>query len=176
MTYMSIIDQIKTYEALTPPTLQRIGQPKGEVAKRGILLAPQAQKDLDGAMKLVGRGYVIAVLERWVTGKIIKARIGGKKHGAFLAMLNPPPDQVWELRVTEPQSQGRLFCRFAAKDLMIVTHMNTRSMLGKDGSPNWKRAMDDCVKEWDRLFPGQPPYQAGSVADYISENWEDLNA
>jgi hypothetical protein len=116
-------------------------------------LGPDAQKDLldpsSATNALVGKAYIVAALDRWVLGE----KIYGKKRGEFLDRLKPPPPDVWEIRVTVPAVQARMFGRFAEPDTLILTKFHTRAMLGDKGSQGWNQAMAHCCGSWESMFP-----------------------
>jgi hypothetical protein len=116
---------------------------------------------------LVGKGFVAAAMTRWVSGGRV---YGDKRRGRYLDRLALPPPEVWEIRVTEPIVQARLFGRFAEPDTLILTRFHTRAYLGKKGSAEWNGAMAECVTIWDATFLGIPPYIGSSVHDYVTEN------
>lgn len=173
---MSIRDLIKAHE--DEGTLKCLRPPRGQAATRGILLAPEAQKaiyDANSAIRILGCApATIAALERWVTGALMLVRFGGRKSDGFLAKLDPPPDEVWEFRVTQPRPQVRALGRFAMRDTIVVTHIHTRNSLGSARSPAFEKALSDCVEEWKRLFPVAPPHSGETVSDYISNNFRVL--
>jgi len=173
LTYMSIVQFIKTHEA-NNGVLRRVLPPQGQSASRAALLAPMAQSVLDdqtSAISILGcRPYVQSMLERWVANRPMAVRLSGTKPGAFLARLEPPPSEVWEFRITEPVNHVRVFCRFAMPNLVIVTNLSTRKILGLKGSAAWRSAMELSVAEWRKLFPGVDPHQGASIYDYVTEN------
>ena len=133
-----------------------------------------ALKDLtdpNSALKLLDcRGFVEASLTRWVSGN----RVYGDTRGRFLFRLDPPPPEIWEVRVTEPVVQVRALCRFAEPDTLILTNMPTRHMLGKKGSPAWKAAMTDCLSTWNALFCNVIPFSGQDIHSYVTENCDDF--
>lgn len=141
--------------------------------KRRLFLAQEAQKDLinpsSAINSLVGKAFIIAALERWVLGE----KIYGKKRGEFLDRLDPPPPDIWEIRVTPPSVQARLFGRFAEPDTLILTKFHTRSMLGNKGSQGWVTSMNACRDCWNSLFPNHQCFIANSVRSYVTENCDD---
>lgn len=143
--------------------------------KRELYLTVSAQKEFDNASSAVnffcGRGHIQRAFDRWVTGGRIHASTRKKR---FLKRLGDPPPEIWEIRVTEPTAQGRLFCRFAAVDCLVLTGMHTRKHLGDAGSVAWTQAMADCETQWNTLFPDLPPHSAASLGGYISENFDDV--
>ena len=168
---MSIHDEIS--EHLQAGKLAAFRPPGRKPAKRALFLSEDAQKDLNNPQSavclLVGRGFLEAAMARWVTG--------GRVYGAprFLCRLDPPPKEIWEIRVTEPrEQQARLFCRFAAPDTLIVTAMRTRALLRAYGSPNWASAMARCESAWQQLFPQHQPFSGRRMSDYVLENCDDF--
>jgi hypothetical protein len=120
---------------------------------------------------LVGKGYIAAALTRWVSRDRV---YGDKRRGRYLDRLVAPPPEVWEIRVTEPTVQARLFGRFAEPDTLILTRFHTRSYLGKKGSEAWNAAMTACVQEWEATFPGLSPHTASTIHGYVTENCDDF--
>jgi len=143
--------------------------------KRRLYLAGPAMKDFDDPSSavnlLVRKGFVEAALTRWTTGGLVW---GDKKKGRFLDRLCPPPPEIWEMRVTEPTVQARLFGRFAEPDTLILTNFHTRSYLGAKGSQAWIAAMNNCAQVWDALLPNHPPFSGSTIHDYVTENCDDF--
>ena len=168
---MSILEKIQS--------LERGGKltryiPLSGVPKRCLFLAALALQDLNDPSSatnfLTGRGWVEAALTRWTSGGLVH---GNQRRGLFLDRLSPPPPEIWEIRVYEPNVQSRLFGRFAAPDTLILTKFHTRSYLGSRGSKNWRDAMMACKTTWDRLFE-MPPFSAGTIGEYVTENHDDF--
>jgi hypothetical protein len=120
---------------------------------------------------LCGRGYIEAALAKWTLGERVHS--DGKK-GRFLKDLEPPPPEVWEIRVTEPSVQARLVGRFAEPNTLILVKFYTRQLLGDKGSQGWKRAMENCETQWNKLFPNHAPFSGQSIGDYVTENCDDF--
>ena len=143
--------------------------------QRRLYLAEGALKDLNDPHSavniLVGRGYIEASLTRWVSGGLI---YGDEKRGRFLFKLEPPPPEIWEVRVTEPSIQARLIGRIAEPDTLILTKFYTRQLLGDKGSAAWAGAMSDCVSTWTALFGAIPPFSGASIHDYVTKNCDDF--
>jgi hypothetical protein len=144
-------------------------------ARRRLYLAEQAIRDFnDGGSAvniLVGAGAIEAAMTRWVLGGLV---YGNGKRGLFLDRLDPPPPEVWEIRVIEHNPQARLFGRFAEQDTLVLTAFHTRGHLGKRVSRAWFDAMVACVASWERLFPGTLPFYGCTIHDYVSENCHDF--
>ena len=131
--------------------------PRRQSAQRRIFLTTP---------KLAEDGFVAAALTRFV--------VGDRIYRGFLKRLDPPPEEIWEIRVTQPRPQWRLFGRFAEPDTLILTGFFTRGHLGDKGSEAWREAMADCAERWEALFPNHAPYSAASIHDYVTENCDDF--
>jgi hypothetical protein len=98
-----------------------------------------------------------------------------KGKARFLKRLDPPPPEIWEIRVTEPRVQARLFGRFAEPDTLILFRFHSRGVLrnkkkaaAKDSE--WRIVMTECDDTWNKLFPGIPPFIGTSIHEYVTEN------
>lgn len=121
---------------------------------------------------MIGRGPIEAALMAWTLGDYLPDN--GADEAGFIKRLESPPPEIWEIRVTNPAPQARIFGRFAEPDTFIATDMNTRSFLGRKDSTNWKQACALCAADWAALFPTNLPFQGSVVSDYISENCDDF--
>lgn len=168
---MSIETLIAAAERANPPNLVRFVPRSRHPPKRRAFLTAQAMTDLfdpNSAPNLLGgAGYSLAALTRWTLGERI--------YPEYIKRLDPPPPEIWEIRVTAPRPQWRLFCLFPAMDTLIVTRCHSRSLLGRKGSAEWKRAMTDTAAQWSSLFGTAPPYANGDRSiNYIAENRDDF--
>lgn len=143
--------------------------------RRRAFLTEEAQKDFDDRQSavniLTGRGYIEAALTRWVLGDLV---YGDRQRGRFLVRLDEPPPEIWEVRVTEPVVQARLFCRFIEPDTLIFMKFHTRAHLGKKDSTAWQDAMDACATKWGELFPQRLPFTGAAIHDYVTEKCDDF--
>lgn len=176
---MSIVDEIASAEA--SGKLIRFAPKSRRPLVRRLFLAQEAFKDLDDPQSatniMTGRGHIIAALERWVRGGQIYADNG---KGRFLKRLDGPPPEIWEIRVTQPVVNARLFGRFAYASTLILTNFHTRPYLGPKyvkGKPSakWIKAMESCEDSWNNLFPCTPPMAGNTVHAYITENCDDFH-
>ena len=119
---------------------------------------------------LVGRGFVEASLTRWTSGGLVY----GDTRGRFLFRLEPPPPEIWEVRVTEPVVQARLLGRFAEPDTLVLTKFHTREKLRKRGSTGWNAAMVECERTWQDLFGFEAPHGGAIIHDYVTENCDEF--
>lgn len=174
MTYMSIKEALRKLEADRKLHAYQPARTRRQ-ARRRAFLAAEALKDFDdphsAVNMLTGRGYIEAALTRWVSGGLV---YGDQRRGRFLVRLDAPPPEIWEVRVTEPVAQARLFCRFPEPDTLVFTKFHTRRHLGPKGSQAWLDAMEACARRWRDLFPGVPPFVGSTIHDYITENCDDF--
>lgn len=159
--------------------LVRFTPRKGLASKRGLFMTVPLDTALSHPNSTVAhykaRKHILRLFERWVTGELMTISMNGGGTGAFIAQLDPPPPDIWELRVTEPRPQFRVFCRFIAKDLIVATCVRTRDELGprsvrsKKRSKAWTDAMYDCKTQWDKILPGTTPIAGHLSTDFVTE-------
>lgn len=119
------------------------------------------------------------MMERWVAGEPMKVKLGGAGRGAMLARLDPPPSDVWELRITDPSPQFRIFCQFVAPDILLATYVENRAVLGERNrgrkrSQAWSNAMYSCANEVAELIAPHGSFTAGTIEEYVTENYYAL--
>jgi len=176
-------DAVLTYMSMPGKITALVGSgklarytPRGQrPPKRRLYLAMQALADLQNpssaVIMLSGRGFIESALSRWTLGGRIW---GNSKRGLFLDRLDPPPSEIWEIRVTEPSVQARLFGRFAAPDTLVLTTFYTRTLLGKKGSAQWRHAMQECQSIWKDAFGSDEPFSGPTIHQYVTENCDDF--
>jgi hypothetical protein len=145
-------------------------------------LSESARKDLEdpnSATNILGvRGFIESAMTRWVLGQRVFADEKGKPR--FMKRLDPPPPEIWEIRVVEPRVQARLFGRFAEPDTLILTRFHSRGVLRDKKKKSaardseWQVAMNECHATWDKLFPGIAPFSGDDIHAYVTENCDDF--
>ena len=145
---------------------------------RRLNLTEQAHKDradpnspVNLLMGSSGRGSVEAALMLWSLGDQVYGTDEGKC--SFLCRLEPPPREIWDIRVTAPVPQARLFGRFIEPNTLILTNFHTRDFLGRKGSSNWAYAMNTCEATWKTLF-GDALFVSENIREYVTENCDDF--
>lgn len=145
--------------------------PRIRRAKRRLYLHKRAVAELTSSTSTFAvlglQGRIRDVLERWTVGDRVWTDAEGKPR--FLKPLFPPAPNVWEMLMTEPRAQVRMFFVFAEPDTIFMSYMRTRSFLGRRSSQNWKEAKSECIATWNALFP-YPPFQGSRITDYVTEN------
>jgi len=175
LTYMSIASIIVALEGQGRLARYVPSRTKRRPRRRLFMTAGFEKKlnDPNSAVNLlVGRGAIEAALTAWTLGDYLPDN--GNGGAGFIKRLEPPPPEIWEIRVTHPAPQARIFGRFAEPDTLIVTDMCTRELLKKKGSRAWQKACADCATEWASLFRANGPHQGTIVSDYITENCDDF--
>lgn len=145
--------------------------------KRRLYLSAGAHTEFQNPQSavnlLVPRGDIEAAMVRWVTGGRVFADLDTRKP-LFLKELEPPPPDIWEIRVYERQPQARLVGAFLERDTLIVSRIHTRNFLGSKKSLAWQEAMAAALADFVGLL-GIKPMRRNRVGDYISENFDDFD-
>lgn len=145
---------------------------------RRVLCPPGVLAELDpGTSRMIGAGNA-GQLRAWLDGFIAGRRItvgSGGGRDVDLKILNPPADEVWELRKRERPST-RIFGRFAMKDVFIATNIRTAEDLfavewlsgDRVTWPVWRQEIRRCKAVWRSLFLDYQPVSGGRPDDYVS--------
>lgn len=154
--------------------------PPGRPMRRRLYLAAGLYREMGdhrSGLKFFGQMPAVqAVFKRWVCGDSVSMRLNDNGHEALLARLKPPPEDIWELRVTEPKPQLRIFACFAATDILVGMSAVNRDRLGRAfarsgrQSKLWTEAMYGCQAEWRRLFGGAAAFRGRQARDYVSKD------
>jgi hypothetical protein len=172
LTYKSISDLLQQLER-DGKILRFVPKTRSLPARRLYLgtIAERERTSKDSAVNIiVGAGFVEASLTRWSSGGRIFA--DDRQKPRFLKELEPPPNDIWEIRVTEPVVQGRLLGAFIERDTLILLKLCTRAMLRNKSSPAWASVMRECESAWVGIFGSVPRMHAADIGDYVSENYD----
>lgn len=120
-----------------------------------------------------------ADLEVFVKGQELGMCLTPHEAGnAYMGLLDPPSDGVWDIRSRGPSPGLRIIGHFAATDVFVGLIYAPRSVrvpwtprlpLGSHNSPEWVRIINQCKAGWRQLFHSYLPYQGVSIHDYISK-------
>jgi hypothetical protein len=134
--------------------------------KRRIFVAPKIAALLngDGAIDAMFPSVEAErVLSTFVAGYLVTlSRKGAKSDLEQLIGL----DEVWALCFRKPRPGWRLFGRFVAQDVLVLTKAYDRHELG--GKTNYHRLAEAVIAEWESCFSGIPPYRASEVTGYLT--------
>jgi hypothetical protein len=176
---MSITPHIAALEAAGK--LRRYVPRSRHPTRRCLFLTESAVRDLEDPNSATNildvRGFIEGAMAHWVLGgRVYKDDRGNAR---FLKRLDPPPPEIWEIRVTEPRVQARLFGRFAEPDTLVLTRFHGRGVLKKKKkvvtkNDEWQIVMMECEATWKRLFLGFSPFSSKTVHEYVTENCDDF--
>ena len=114
-------------------------------------------------------GQLLRDFDRFIEGGRITIRDGGYRSGpAYLARLEPPTTELWEIRSVDPRPGLRVMGRFAEPDVFVALLLLQRKSLGAGDSQAWRQAECDCKARWRQLFPDHAPHAGKRVCDYVS--------
>lgn len=126
-------------------------------------------------------GELRATLEAYIRGQRIGICLKPYKGAsAYMARLDRPEDEVWDIRSIDPNPALRLFGRFAETDLFVALIWSPRSVevpasqrppLGPRNSIEWRNAILECKAEWNKLFPSYAPLHGSQTHEYIKDNF-----
>jgi hypothetical protein len=85
-----------------------------------------------------------------------------------MARLNPPSEEVWEIRSLKPKPSLRIFGAFGQRDIFIALIWAKRTALGAAESEPWKEIIKQFKQEWRNYFNEFLPLAGSYPDDYIS--------
>lgn len=116
--------------------------------------------------------FLRADLDRFTTGGFIV--VGNKRHKTcLLKQMDPPDEEVWEIRSRQPRPSLRLLGGFAATDCFVCLSLHGRDELGKANSREWRDAINQMKAQWRRFFLTYKRYRGDRLNDYISQRAQD---
>lgn len=89
-----------------------------------------------------------------------------KKSTAFMSILDPEQDEVWEIRVRDPKPGLRIFGSFVQKDRFVALTAAPHECLNTE--EDWNRAINEYKSEWSRHFRSQP-FTGSYPHDYLTD-------
>ena len=108
-------------------------------------------------------------IDHFISGGLITVGHGREKT-CRIKLLDPPSDEIWEIRSRGVKPGARLLGRFAAPDQFVATNMADRDSL------DFELEIRRCKAEWRKLFPAHEPFSGVKPSDYITRNMVDLRA
>ena len=134
--------------------------------KRRIFVAPEIAALLngDGAIEAMFPSVEAErVLSAFVAGYLVTlSQKGAKSDLEQLIGL----DEVWALCFRKPPPGWRLFGRFVAQDILVLTKAYDRHELGRKA--NYHMLAEAVIAEWDNRFSDVPPYRASEIKGYLT--------
>ena len=144
--------------------------------RRKMFISKELRATLDNPNQAVKFFRVDAEIEAaltlWALGEHIFANEDGGPD--FLKRLAKPPPEIWEIRVTAPRPQVRIFGRFAEPDTFVALGIHFRPSLGDKSSRAWRAASNECKLIWEAMFPHHSPFSGSTSTDYVTENCDEF--
>lgn len=153
---------------LLPPAMSRVVRPMFVSPEiRNLVFGPW--DDPNWADRC---GLLRADFDRFITGgRIAIAARPYQARSAYMAQLDQPRDEVWEIRSRDPEPSIRVFGRFALTNWFVALTWSKRADLKGPESREWRDAIEACKAEWRKLFPTYNPRMGDHVHDYISARY-----
>jgi hypothetical protein len=156
----------------------------GDRVERVILLSEELRRLISGPWKSENLRYrcgrLRADLEEFIKGERISACLTPfKAKSAYMGLLAPPTDGVWDVRSRDPRPALRVVGLFADTDIFVALRWAPRSAqpewthqppLGDRDSREWRDIILQCKTDWTNLFFSYAPVTGNNIHDYISEN------
>nr|WP_306267617.1 hypothetical protein [Pararhizobium sp. IMCC3301] len=122
-------------------------------------------------------GYLRAILENYVHGGLITVAMNPyrKNRSALWAKTDPAEDEIWDIRVVDPNASLRVLGGFAMPDVFIALEYEFRENLdtGID-MPLWKKFIQRAKTKWRLSFDSYLRHSGERSSDYITENTVDV--
>lgn len=119
-----------------------------------------------------------ADIESFVTGDEITVCLEPfEARKAYMGLLSPPEDGVWDIRSRDPSPSLRLLGHFADCDLFVASVIASRSMpwppvmrgpLGSRDSHEWAEAIRAANAEWRKHFGPFKQAYGGDIHDVLT--------
>ena len=112
-------------------------------------------------------GYVHGDLDSFIGGdEILVSLVPHKARKAYMGLLKPPENGIWDIRCRDPKPGMRVMGGFAKKDSFIALSYFERK--DKDTPSDWRIAIAECDRQWAALFKNNLPMIGVSPSDYLS--------
>jgi hypothetical protein len=103
-------------------------------------------------------------------GEMIRVALHLDHVDCFLSRLEPPADEIWEIRIYDVEPQLRFHGRFAEQDTFLALTGPLSKLRIFRSRLNHEKIKRACADEWRRLFK-HPPLSAGDeINAYLSSN------
>jgi hypothetical protein len=85
-------------------------------------------------------------------------------------------DNIFELRfqLQPKKDRIRMFGAIAKPDTFVAFFQKFRSDFGGKSDPEWDKAIQRAVNDWDKYFPGEPCIASRPFKGCLKTNWFDV--
>lgn len=136
-------------------------------------LNDELERELNDPSTAVRTAELFNTFDTFLGGRMITVGTRNDRD-AYMKILEPEADEVWEIRSVDPKPSIRVFGRFARQDVFVATNKGMRTELGGFGSKEFRDCMTRCTTEWRKCFQTWRPHTGSRINDYISDNVLDL--
>lgn len=170
---MSILDEIKEhcrigglikFEPLGNPRADKIP----EAARRRLYISRGIQSFLDRDEPLVAETR--ADFSDFVLGELVRVALHFNHIDCFMARLERPEDEIWEMRIYDTEPQLRFYGRFAECNVFVALTGPMRKSRLFRRPWDYRRLKQACRAEWDRLFRSAALSKGEDINAYLSSN------
>jgi hypothetical protein len=117
-------------------------------------------------------GRLWADFDRFIEGRLIRIALNSpysKPKTTYMARIDPPADDVIEIRSRDPRPGIRVFGRFADKDVYVALNWEYRENLGGPQDREFDREREICKAKWLQLFPSHQPISGNNIDEYFTD-------
>jgi hypothetical protein len=112
-------------------------------------------------------GQLHAELDSFIGGdKIVLSMIPRNAGNAFMGILDPPNNGLFDIRSRDPRPGMRILGGFGRKDFFIGLALRERRTLVTE--QDWNRAIAECKREWQHRFHSSLPLIGAFPNDYLT--------
>lgn len=132
---------------------------------RTIYLSPSVHRYVNGTDLRAGQLH--QDLDAFIGGDIITVSMIPREAGAaYLGILDPTSNGIWDIRSRDPRPGIRVVGGFARKDMFVATVVRVRKDIKNEDA--WNLIIAECKDEWKKRFNSIPPVTGGNPSDFIS--------
>jgi len=139
---------------------------------RMVLLPKKVEERLLSDAYPASRGRIRIALDSFMEGDW--KTIGFTKDcDCDLKRLQPPQNEIWNIRSLAPSPSVRVFGSFLEPDLFVVTNIAVRNDLKDEDSQECKDAIREAERVWNATFSSfgnVKPFSGENANDYVTEN------
>lgn len=172
LTYMSLLDEVNNL--CLAGHLYKIPQAGFQLPQRrtiygsGLIRTLLAGIGGDQDQKIRAR-ELQADFDFFIDGHRINLRsLGSVEDSAFMALLEPPSYEVWDIRSIDPAPSIRVFGSFVQLNTFVALTWAWRKELGAKYSSEWRAAIQEFKEEWEMYFGTSRPFSGRYPDAYLT--------
>ena len=122
--------------------------------------------------KKIRCGRLWADFDRFIEGRLISVALDSpysKPKTTYMARLDPPADDVFEIRSRDPKRGIRVFGLFADKDVFLAFNWDYRTKLGGPTDRDFDREREIAKAKWRQLFPSYKSIRGKNIDEYFAD-------